>query len=483
MHDQPSDRAARFSPLRLIARATAGMSQLAMAGLALLAMLVFVPLVGTVADWMVKHREGTTGGVRPFQWVDSNKLPPTCVGPACGMASLPLDAGQQVGGAGSAMVTARIIWPAPVLIDASPGTYLDVVGAIDGLHPLVQRPYDAPPTDDSDNDTHIRPLLLANEMHKDGRTRPIVVSTEGFVSGWVQDGDGAEQLTPWVRPALPEHNSHTQEAAIERGRQWRALHMRRVQFQPVPAVVEVDVLRAALLEPIPVGYVMAWDWQAGGVLDGGQSQLIPYRSAVGVVTHVQEMGQYLRMKVQIPRTSPYGSAHWLWHRLDGMPMGAPVLSNSVRAVFFKPGEMLGATPDWWQLERVFFKLPVVGVMRAPAAAFDPACAESADLSHACVWTMLHGVAVPVQVNVQALPGGDMAITERAVFAGKALRAADWAAMPREFRRDYGSPSAIGAKLSRTLLDPTTTRAVLAPQPWLKAGLPVSVAARAAGNTP
>lgn len=480
MPDPASDRAAWFSPLRLVARFTAGMSQLATTGLVLLVMLMVMPLVGSMADWMVKQRAGTTSGVRPFVWVDSDRLPPNCVGAACGMATLPLQTGRQVGGAGSAMVTARILWPTPVVIDASPGTYLDVVGAIDGRHPAVQRPYDTPPADNPAADT--RPLLLANEVQTDGRSRPIVVSTEGFVSAWAQEGDSSEQLTAWTRPAEPERNGNSQAAAIERGRQWRARRMRRIQFQPVPAVVEVDVMRAALLERITVGHVMAFDWQAGGVLDGGQSQLIPYRSMLGVVTQVQELGQYLRMKVQIPRSSAYSSGHWLWTRLDGVPVGAPVLSNDVRAVFFKPGEMLGATPDWWLLERVFFKLPEVGVMRAPADALDPACADPLSPSHSCVWVALQGVAVPVQVSVQALAGGDLALTERAAFAGKALRAADWAAMPSEFRRDYGSPSVQGPKPSRTLLD-ANTRVLLTPQPWLKAGLPVTVAASSNGGAP
>jgi hypothetical protein len=96
--------------------------------------------------------------------------------------------------------------------------------------------------------------------------------------------------------------------------------------------------------------------------------------------------------------------------------------------------------------------------------------------------MLQGVAVPVQVSVQPLPGGDLALTERAVFAGKALRPADWAALPRALRRTYGSPSVQGPRPSRPLLG-ASARTLLVPQPWLKAGLPVSLAARTGGGTP
>ncbi len=199
-----------------------------------------------------------------------------------------------------------------------------------------------------------------------------------------------------------------------------------------------------------------------------------------MVTQVQEIGQYLRMKVQIPRTSPYGSGHWLWHRLDGVAEGAPTLPNDVRAVFFKPGEMIGATPDWWLLESLFSKLPEVDVMRAPAAAFDARCAEPTAPTHSCVWVLLQGVAVPVQVSVQPLAGGDLAFTERSTFAGKALRPADWAALPSPFRSAYGSPSVPGPQPSRLLLD-ATTRTLLVPQPWLQAGLPVSVNASAQGG--
>lgn len=453
---------------------------MASTGLVLFAMLMLIPLVGGIADWMVKHREGTTGGVRPFVWVDSDAAPPTCVATACGMATLPLQKGRQVGGADSALVTARILWPAPIVIEASPGTYLEASGAMDGLHPVVQRKPEAGQMENPENDA--RPLLLANEVQRDGRSRPIVVHSEGFVSAWALEGDDPGAMTPWARPTTLHYSWVSQAAAIERRRLWQAMKIRSIQFQPMPPVVEMDVLRAALLEPIAVGHAMALDWQAGGVLGGGQSQAVPSRSALGVVTQVQEMGQYLRIKVQIPRTSPYGSAHWLWHRLDGVAPGAATLPNDVRALFFKPGEMLGATPDWWLLERVFFKLPEVEVMRAPAAAFDPTCTEPAAPSHSCVWVMLQGVAVPVQVSVQPLPGGDLSLTERPVFAGKALRPADWAALPREFRSTYGSPSVQGPKPSRTLLDPGT-RTLLAPQPWLKAGLPVSVAARAGGGAP
>ena len=478
MRDPTSDHVATFSPLRLLVRVGAGMGRLAATVLVLVVLLFLVPLVGGLADWMVLQPGSASGGVRSFQWVDSGAPPPSCSGAACGMALLPLSIGRQVGGNGSAMVTARILWPAPQVIDSGPDAYLEVVGATDRLHPVVQRPDDESSEDAPAND--LRPVQLANEIQKDGRSRPIMVPTEGFVSAWTQVGDQDEQLTPWTRPTELDRNGHSQDAAIERGRQWRALKMRRVQFQPVPPVVEVDVLRVALLEPIQTGYVMVFDWQAGGVLEVKHSQLVPSRSAVGVVTQVQEIGQYLRMKVQIPRTSPYGRGHWLWHRLDGVAQGVPTLPNDVRALFFKPSEMLGATPDWWLLESVFSKLPEVEVMRAPAAAFDASCAELAGPNQSCVWTVLQGVAVPVQVSLQPLAGGDFSLTERSVFAGKALRPADWAALPGQFRSVYGSPSVPGPKPSRLLLD-ATTRTLLTPQRWLKAGMPVSVDVRANGG--
>ncbi len=479
MRSPTSGQVAGFSPLRVVARVGAGMGRLLTVALALVVMLFFVPLVGNLADWMVMHPAGTSDGVRSFHWVDSGAPPPTCSGPACGMATLPLTTSRQVGGPGTAMVTARILWPAPTVIDAGPDAYLEVVGATDGLHPVVQRPY----KDASDEDTPANttePVQLANEVQKGGSRSPVMVPVEGFVSAWATVDDNSEQLTAWARPAEPDRNGHSQQAAIERGRQWRALKMRRVQFQPVPPVVEVDVLRAALLEPIQMGYVMVFDWQAGGVLENRRSQLVPSRSATGVVTQVQEIGQYLRMKVQIPRTSPYGSGHWLWHRLDGVAEGAPTLPHDVRAVFFKPGEMLGATPDWRLLESLFSKLPEAEVMRAPAAAFDARCAEPTAPTHSCVWALLRGVAVPVQVSVQPLAGGDLAFTERSTFAGKALRPADWAALPNPFRSAYGSPSVPGPQPSRLLLDPTT-RTLLVPQPWLQAGLPVSVNTPAPGG--
>jgi hypothetical protein len=469
---------AMFLPLRLIARITAGMGRLAMLLLALIVIAFSVPMVGILADWMVVHRGSTADGVLSYQWVDSDITPLSCSGLACGMATLPLSSGRQVGGVGSAMVTARMVWPTPALIEASPNSYLEVVGAIDALHPVVQRPADEAQEDTSPNE--IRPLLLANEVQKDGRNRPVMVPTEGFVSAWTLEGDPGEPLTAWARPTEPDRNGHSQAAAMERSRQWRALKVRRLQFQPVPPVVEVDVLRVALLAPIQVGYVMVFDWQTGGVLENKGSQLVPSRSAVGVVTQVQEMGQYLRMKLQIPRTSPYGSGHWLWHRLDGVPEGAPTLPSDVRALFFKPADLIGATPDWWLLESLVSKLPEVDVMRAPAAAFDPSCVEPVAPSHSCVWASLQGVAVPVQVTVQPLAGGDLSFNERSAFAGKALRPLDWAALPGLFRRVYGSPSVPGSKPSRLLLD-ATTRTLLAPQPFLKAGMPVSVDARANGG--
>lgn len=119
------------------------------------------------------------------------------------------------------MVTARMLWPAPVLIEASPGTYLEVVGASDALHPVVQRPNDATPTDEPASDAG--PVLLANEVQQDGRSRPIVVASEGFVGAWAQEGDGAEQLTAWATLAELERNRVTQEASI-RSRDARGFH-------------------------------------------------------------------------------------------------------------------------------------------------------------------------------------------------------------------------------------------------------------------
>lgn len=89
-----SERAARFSLLRLLARFTAGMGKLAAISLALLVMVLSVPLAGSLADWMVRHRGGTSSGVRPFLWTDPDAPPPTCVATACGMATLPLQRGK-----------------------------------------------------------------------------------------------------------------------------------------------------------------------------------------------------------------------------------------------------------------------------------------------------------------------------------------------------------------------------------------------------
>ena len=482
MHAPPADRLARFSPLRLLARLTAGMSHIATTGLTLFSLLLLIPAVGALADWMVKHRGGTADGVRPFVWADPDATPATCVAAACGMATLPIQTGRQVGGPGSETVTARILWPAPVVINANPGDFLRIVGMADALDPVVQRSTKGRTPEDLAADT--APLLLSQEVQANGRIRPIMVANEGFVLAWTLEGDGSEQLTSrQVRWADLGYQGRSPAATNERDRQWRSMRMRSIRFQPVPPAVEMDVLRAALLEPVAVGHGMALDWKAGGVVDGVRSQVLPGISAPGLVTQVQEVGQYQRIKVQIPRTPSYNSGHWLNARFSVSDApSAATLPHEVRAVFFKPGEMLGATPDWQLLESVISKLPKVEVTRAPATAFDPTCAEPAAPSNSCVWVMLLGVAVPVQVSVQPLPGGDLALTERPVFAGKALRPADWAALPPQLRSAYGSPSVQGPRPSRPLLD-ASTRTLLVPQHWLKPGLPVSLAAPTVGGTP
>jgi hypothetical protein len=487
MRDKSSAGTEGFSFLRMLARFTAGMGTTAAIGLALMALALAVPMVGALADWLVKQNQNTKNSVRSFLWVDSDKQPPGCVGLACGVATLPTRTFKQVGGADSTLVTARLRWPAPLLIEASPGTYLEVVGARDQQHPTVERgrgpvkPHSDDPADDPAKDT--RPLLLANEVTKDGQRRPFMVETEGFVSAWSQDGEtGTGQLTRWTPQLVKNHKDGSQEAAIGRARQWQSMKMRSVQFQPVPTAIEVDVLSAAFRESVPVGSMMAFEWQASGPLVTGRHQIVPSHSMLGVVTRVQELGQYFRLTVQIPRTSPYSGAHWLWTRLNAVQADGIVLHSEVSAVFFKPTEMLGATPDWWQLERVYTKLPVVDVTRIPAAAIDPSCADSTEPTHACVWIKLQGVAVPVQVNVKSLVGGDFSLSERAVFAGKAIRATDWAAMPREFRRAYGSFSGVEPMLSRTLID-ANMPVLLVPQPWLKAGLPVSESSQKSSKAP
>ncbi|MBK9216959.1 MAG: hypothetical protein IPL70_00010 [Uliginosibacterium sp.] len=337
----------------------------------MIAALAVLPLVGSVADWMVENRNNANDGMRQFQWTDSDEQEPGCVGAACGMATVPLRTSRQVGGAAGTLVTARIRWPAPVVIEARSGTYLEVVDAIDAQHPVVQHPFDAQTEDGTADDT--RPVLLANEVQDNGTRRPVMVPDEGFVSAWAQHGDSAGQFTAWAKSAGPNRNGNNQEAEITQSSQWRALRMRSVQFQPMPPVIEVDILRAALLDPIRVGHAMVFDWRKDGALQTIQTQLVPSRSMVGVITQVQEAGKYLNIKVQIPRTSPYGAGHWLWHRLDGLASGEPLLPNHVQAMFFPPGDMLGTTSDWGLLEHAFRNLPVGEVMRAPVTALDPTC--------------------------------------------------------------------------------------------------------------
>ena len=474
---QSSDDKSAFSLLRLIARFTSGMSRLAAVALTVLAVLAAVPLVGALADWLVKQREGTSAGVRSFLWKNTGP-PPNCVGTACAMATLPLATYQQAGGNNSTAVAAVIDWPAPQLLTASSDSYYEMVGNADRSRPTVERiDRDSKRSDSSADEpaNNTRSIQLGNEVQPGGNRRPITVDTEGFISAWTEDGAPAlNSLTPWSRPA-PNPNDHTQQAAIERKRQWMAMKVRSLQYQPVPTQLALDVLRAAVTQQIASGDVMVFDWQDTGVLDGLFTQVAPARSMLGLVTQVQEIGQHQRLSVYVPRSSLYsGGRHWISQRLGEVPIGSPVLPSEVNALFFKPMGMLGATPSWEQMERSFQKLPRADVLRAPGIAADPGCVEPALPSNACVWVQLHGVAVPVQVSVLALTNGNVALTERAVFAGKAIRAEDWAAMPRAFRREFGSPSELGTAVSRKLLS-GNTKLLIAPQPWLKAGLRVSLA--------
>ena len=126
-----SERATQSFLLRLVASFTAGMGHLVSLSLAVLVVVFSVPLVGSLADWMVMHRGSTSTGLRPFLETNPDAPPPSCVASACVMATLPLQRVRQVGGEGSVTVTARMLWPVPVVIQASPGTYLEVVGAVD----------------------------------------------------------------------------------------------------------------------------------------------------------------------------------------------------------------------------------------------------------------------------------------------------------------------------------------------------------------
>jgi len=456
------------------------MSRGAQLGLVLLSVPLWVSLAGVLADAMARRNQSSSDGVRPFRWVQADAAPASCVGQACGPASLPLHRGRQVGGAGSARVTARMLWPAPLLFDASPGTYLQAVGTSDPVHPVAER-HPAPTTDDAPP-LDAQPILLAEEVQKDGKRRPVTVTVEGFVSAWVAADQDAESWTVWRRPVEPKYGNEREAAALERNREWRSLRLRRLQFQPMPLEVDVEVPRAAMIDPVQAGHVMVFDWREDGALQREQTQLVPSRSGVGLVTQALEVGQTLRLKVLIPRRSPYGSGHWLWHRLDGAAQDAPPLPSQVQALFFAPAAPMGTEPEWGVLEQAFAKLPVGEAMRVPAAALDPGCADPATPAQGCVWAVLQGVAVPVQVHAQALPGGDVQLTERAVFAGKALRAADWARLPQAVRSTYGRPTAIGPQLSRPLLDSHVDRLLL-PQPWLKAGLAVGVATTSPGVTP
>jgi hypothetical protein len=473
------DESRVFSMLRLFARFTSGLSRLTVILLTLLGLILLVPITGATADWLVKQNEGNKKGVRPFLYAFSDTSPPICVGNACNLSTLPITSLIQPGGEASIAAAAHILWPAPVLIQASPDTYLEVVGATDRRSPSVERKGGKGSATTGSNFENLgidsTPLLIAYEVHANGNRRPILVDTEGFLSAWGQDGlIPSGQLTPWAPAVALESKDQTQNAATEHIKQLRDMKMHTIQFQPVPNAIELDVFRSALIEQIQPGYVMVFDWQLSGVLNGQFHQVVPSRSMIGVVKHSQEIGQYLRLKVEIPRSSPYGgSNHWLGTRLRALQQGEQTLLSDVQAVFFRPNQMLGATPNWTLLERIFQELPMANVLRVAMGAIDPKCAEPAIPSNSCIWVRLHGVAVPVQVSTRAIGGNDLAISERAVFAGKALRAVDWAAMPTEFRREFGSPSELGDAVSRNLLG-ANTRLLIAPQPWLKAGLTVSI---------
>lgn len=483
MHTRASAESNTFSVLRFIARFPAGLSRLTTLLLISLSIGVLVPAVGALADWMVEKHDETNRGVRSFLWSDAETVQQVCKGQACRMSAVSMIVKRRPGGEKSTVSSARIHWPAPLIFEASAGAHLEVVGATDALHPVVAQNSSSGESDENESVPFPLSILLANEVRSDGSRRPVTVQAEGFISASALDSDSSsdKHLTPWSPPAEPDRNSGSQEAAIARAKQYLALKFRSIQFQPIPEILEIEVLREAFNNVSPLGHVVMFDWRAEDLHEATHPQIIPSRSMLGNVIQAKEIGQHFRLQVRIPRTHPYGTGHWIWQRLNGMESGKQVLPSVVNSTIFPPRGTLGATPEWSLLEREFHALPIEEVRHAPRSALDSTCAQSDNPTTSCVWVVRYGVATPLQVRVQSLPSGEVSLSERAVFAGKSILAKDWRAMPREFRREFGAPSDVALVVRRPILGGNTD-VLIEPKPWLKAGLAVSLRGYSSSST-
>lgn len=432
----------------------------------LLAAICVIFIAQFVANWADTRRNGPTWFDAPsqlwdFRLSEKNATAPPCAGELCnalGINSLVQDAPT---GAGFVALRAQVLLPPNIIIEAREGEYLQATGITDAVVPKLQ--YPTRKNEEGrlfvDFDS---PLVLA-KLWKGQAQRSIEVSEEGYLVSWSLAGTPPDSALQAWTPPPKVRSEDSQREAIARSQEWQAMKFRSLRFQPVPKLLRLRVPAMAQTQAIGPGYLVLLQW--GGGLSGppANAQIIADAAVLGVVRAKAAEGDSVVVSVEVPRTTSYGSSHWLYHRLSDLPAGQAVIPAEVGAQFFAPAvsdistwPQEEASGAFARFEMAYNKLPRASMRSLPASALDPNCVQPVLPNNGCVWAQVHGVALPVQVTTVDFGRGQVGVQERGVFAGKSIAPAHWSKLPASARRELlGSGPANGTALAIAALQAST----------------------------
>jgi len=269
-----------------------------------------------------------------------------------------------------------------------------------------------------DGDTAER---LMDEVLSTSEILPVRLEKEGYFVAWQRSDAAIDE--PEVRLNSAEGQTHLLPTA----------RFRRLTFQPVARVFSAVLTDIQFRDVAPNSRIVLFT-EPGRSLQYVFNSRGMITATITAVTQgtAGELLAHIEPLSNGDRTGIY--EHWMTARLDQRSDITQLSEQGVLAIILPPENT--RSDGSLHLESELYQMPRVPMQIVPKSAIDAQCSIDRAPSTGCLWSFIAGEIVPVQVQTIALADGQVAVLERALFAGDPISPAHWQRLSAAVRREW-----------------------------------------------
>jgi hypothetical protein len=376
------------------------------------------PAIYELVEYMnerMAERWSTADSHNPMQalMIDPQAIPvETCKGDSCehrGIKPLTYFVPRS---ASSVLVHARLILDEPRVYEAPEGGYftnLNLVG-ISGWSGVY---FNSRNVDEAGE-------RLMDEILPTSEIRPVRLEKEGYFLAWERSDASLDE------PAMQWNSTEGRTRLLPTAR------FRRLTFQPVARVFSAVLTDVQASDVAPHSRIILFTEPTTSL-----QAVFNSRGMVSATITAVTQGAAGELLASIEplsngdRTGIY--EHWMTARLDQRSDITRFGKQGLLAIILPPED---AGDDRRSLASEPHQMPRIPLHVVPKSAVDKQCSIDHAPSTGCVWSLIAGEAVAVQVKTIQLSDEEVAVLERELFAGEPIAPAQWRQLSAAVRREW-----------------------------------------------